>query len=300
MPLRPNWQHDREHFYKYMTAGTAKIVLGNSTLRWSSPATFNDPFDVQFDLHLEYDPARVEKEAMLRIWEVYSGERALQPGNPLGALLLAVRDRVPGLSRQDLYGVLMGAVAEGIARGAAALPQVQEDFRRQLCSIKVLCLSETYENILMWSHYASDHTGVALRFSCVPDLDSAWGAAKPMRYTKRMPRLMDEREMIDLLWGAGGIDTQDLLERAVYSKAQDWSYEREWRVFGGDGRDPRNLYDDYRFNPRELTAVYFGCRAAEANKGEAIALLADQYPHAEVYQAVQAEREFSLEFVRIS
>jgi hypothetical protein len=42
-------------FYKYMTAATAKKVLEKSTLRWALPTQFNDPFDVQFDLRVEYD-----------------------------------------------------------------------------------------------------------------------------------------------------------------------------------------------------------------------------------------------------
>ncbi len=42
----PNRQNDRKSFFKYMSPGTAKTVLENSTLRWSSPILFNDPFDV--------------------------------------------------------------------------------------------------------------------------------------------------------------------------------------------------------------------------------------------------------------
>jgi hypothetical protein len=36
-----SWTHNREHFYKYMTASAAKSVLQTRTLRWSSPALFN-------------------------------------------------------------------------------------------------------------------------------------------------------------------------------------------------------------------------------------------------------------------
>ena len=39
--------------YKYMKATTATTVLDSNSLRWSSPTLFNDPFDLQFDLHLE-------------------------------------------------------------------------------------------------------------------------------------------------------------------------------------------------------------------------------------------------------
>ena len=43
--------HNRDYFYKYtdIEAATANII--HNSFRFSSPKTFNDPFDVQFDLH---------------------------------------------------------------------------------------------------------------------------------------------------------------------------------------------------------------------------------------------------------
>jgi hypothetical protein len=42
-----------------MTAETAKNALNKCTLRWASATLFNDPFDVQFDLRVEYNRERV-------------------------------------------------------------------------------------------------------------------------------------------------------------------------------------------------------------------------------------------------
>jgi hypothetical protein len=39
-----------------MPASTAKIVLQNKTLRWSSPVEFNDPFDVPRELAFDVTP----------------------------------------------------------------------------------------------------------------------------------------------------------------------------------------------------------------------------------------------------
>jgi len=46
MPRSSNRLHDRRSFFKYTSAATAKLVLNNRTLRWSSPSLFNDPFDI--------------------------------------------------------------------------------------------------------------------------------------------------------------------------------------------------------------------------------------------------------------
>ena len=42
--MRPkHWSHDRKHFYKYMTAETAKTVLQNGTLRLVASKSFQRP-----------------------------------------------------------------------------------------------------------------------------------------------------------------------------------------------------------------------------------------------------------------
>src|ERR1035437_506982 len=41
--------------YKYVTADTGKKILENGTLRWSTPAVLNDPFDMQFAFQLPTD-----------------------------------------------------------------------------------------------------------------------------------------------------------------------------------------------------------------------------------------------------
>jgi hypothetical protein len=52
----PNRRHDRESFFKYMSAAMAAIVLQNRTLRWSSPVLFNAPFDVPWELFFGLSP----------------------------------------------------------------------------------------------------------------------------------------------------------------------------------------------------------------------------------------------------
>jgi len=44
-----------QYLYEYVTAHVAQLILRNCTLRWSAASLLNDPFDVQFDLHVEVD-----------------------------------------------------------------------------------------------------------------------------------------------------------------------------------------------------------------------------------------------------
>ena len=58
------------HFFKYMSRDAALATLQNGTLRWSTPPTLNDPFDMQFAFQL-----RIDKEVARPVrWTLVTGE----------------------------------------------------------------------------------------------------------------------------------------------------------------------------------------------------------------------------------
>jgi hypothetical protein len=281
-----------------MTAATGKTALQNRTLRWSSPALFNDPFDVQFDLHVEYDREKVIEKTMEEIWAAYSGEKKLEVSNTFSLLLAVLRDTAPGISEKEFRAEMHGAIEHGINRSEAYLPKLHADLRSEIASVKLLCLSELFDNILMWSHYSKDHTGIVLRLTCIESLDSAWGAAKPVRYERKMPRLLNESEAINLMSGQGSIDERAMLDNVVYAKAIDWDYEKEWRIFGG--RDSSVKFEDIPFHKEELTAIYLGCRIDSNDKTQIVEIAKQSYAHVELFKGKKAERSFSLEFEKLT
>jgi hypothetical protein len=127
--------------------------------------------------------------------------------------------------------------------------------------------------------------------------DSAWGVAKPVRYEKEMPFLVDEEKLVRVLSGEGTIATPELFEDAVYVKAVDWAYEKEWRLVGG--WEPDETAEFIPFNPEEVTALYLGCRMSEADKKEINEIAAKKYVHAPVYEGRKSTQRFGLEFTRV-
>jgi hypothetical protein len=55
--------HERQSFFKYVSATTATIILTKRTLRWSSPVLFNDPFDVPREVTFGFTPDNVFQAA---------------------------------------------------------------------------------------------------------------------------------------------------------------------------------------------------------------------------------------------
>ena len=92
-------------FFKYVTADTARMILENGTLRWSSPAMFNDPFDTQFDLHLEFDEAKIIDLVVDEFWKIFSGQKILEPANSVGHVLEWFLARERGITPDEIFRV---------------------------------------------------------------------------------------------------------------------------------------------------------------------------------------------------
>ena len=150
----------------------------------------------------------------------------------------------------------------------------------------------------MWSHYAEEHKGVVIELRCVPELDSVWGAASPVSYTKSMPCLIDEEFFVAMMSGQRSLEPQELMRKLVYSKAIDWSYEKEWRICGGDGRS-KSPFEDIRFWSREIEAIYLGCRMPAGDRQEIADLARQRYPHAGIFTACKSDCAFNLIFAAV-
>lgn len=274
-------------------------MLQNGTLRWSHPSLFNDPFDTQFDLHTEYDRDKVAERAMQIILDGYSGRVPIVAGNALGELLTFMRERMPGkISEVELRKTLTPGIYEGMRGQEARLPQTHEEIRAVVANFKLLCFSEVFDNILMWAHYSQNHTGVVLELSCNEKLDSAWGAARPVKYMDRMPLLVDEERLVRLMSGEGEIGEAEILENSIFVKAADWAYEKEWRIAGGT--DQTKKTEDLPLYPEEITGIYLGCRISDVNAAEIRDIVEKKYPHASLHAGRKSARRFALEFTKAS
>jgi hypothetical protein len=108
-----SWHNDRLHFFKYMTAATARIVLTNRTLRWSTASVLNDPFDMQFDMSVAIDPDRLRSAALSKMWQLYASQQPTPAKNPAGGLMELLRRSSPKLTRDEFDREFGPAMADG-------------------------------------------------------------------------------------------------------------------------------------------------------------------------------------------
>lgn len=287
------WANDRLHFFKYMSADTAKIVLKNRTLRWSCPPLLNDPFDIQFNMEIQADPVRMKAMALERLWDVFEGRASPHPNNPLGVLFSMLAAARQPISKEELLAKIGPAYDEGYDKMLAMLPSVHAEAAVIVADTKILCLTSRPDNTLMWSHYAGGHTGIVLRFRSIPEMDTPYGMAKPVDYVDEVPPLLSEEQLADIFAGVGSMHEAGILDRSVYTKSSAWSYENEWRLNTGSGRSPGKPYEDCPFGPEELDGLIFGLKTTKEVREEVTAL-ASAYPNIALMEVRREASSFGL------
>jgi hypothetical protein len=290
-------------FYKYTSPQAALAILQSGNVRYSSPLTFNDPFDIQSGLHFDFDLETLHQKIIDRIGELAAApdKPFVDSEDPWGKLVLEARKYHPthGFPRdrwvaitKDLFDFLLSEI---------------EDTRRQyeqlwknmlLPRIRVFCVSEYRDNLLMWAHYGCNHTGAVFEFWSLPSEDNPLSVARPIQYEETPPPFFSEQEWIDDLTGSKKLDHDALYKRYAYVKSAEWSYEREWRVWYPLA-DERQLYDDMAIRKSEFKCIYIGCCAKPEFERSITELVRNTFPDTKVFRATKRPDKYVLEYTEI-
>jgi hypothetical protein len=287
-----------EAFYKYMTYNTASIVLENQTLRWSTPATLNDPYDIQFDLQLNFDRKKVLRDTLDKLWKVFLGELPGAPDNRMTHAINFMRTNHNHIPKKHFMRMMEEGVKQSFSSIDKNIHKAYFETREQLSTTKILCLTDSPINQLMWAYYADSNKGVVLRFQDELGADSPYCTAVKMSYKTDIPMLFEDDELSDFLSGLIAFDQAKRINTLIYTKSDAWKHESEWRIFAGDGRDKNSPHEDVKFGSKELTGIVFGCRMPSDQRLALSQTIKQRYPHVEILQAAPARHSFQLELSR--
>ncbi len=87
--------HNREYFYKYVTADTAEKILESGMFLWSAPHLFNDPFDHQINYRFPFTGEEVAEKLCEVFERIVFGEfePTIVQQKKLGILSLRLRQQ---------------------------------------------------------------------------------------------------------------------------------------------------------------------------------------------------------------
>jgi hypothetical protein len=277
--------HNREFFYKYLTAETALKILQNRTLKYSSPAIFNDPFDTQTKISFSFEMHEFMEEFTEELYLLAHDEK--EPvGDDSNALFRDIKTwwHMAKNSFRKMPKDVFKQEARGLAEAAINwcnryIEDMNSWWRRFVKASRVFCLAEERDNLLMWAHYAKNHTGVVIEFKCLPELDNNLCVARKVGYVENPPIIAGIDEYIKHITGQEKLDYDSLFFDMILSKSIHWEYEKEWRVFipPVDMDNPVILIDDdgkeiletlISLYPQEIYSLYFGCKMKAVNTGK--------------------------------
>jgi hypothetical protein len=246
-------------------------IIANSRVYFPSPLQFNDPFDCfppfllggdvndpEFVKELARDEARMIAESGIGAEEVAA--LRVSQGVPIEKMADAVRENTVKAIRDDT---------------------------------RVLCLATEQRHPLMWSHYASSHSGICLHFRCGPD--NLFGLARQVLY-------VEERKAVLIPLKQSG---DEITDRLVFEKAKFWDYESEYRVIGHTDTtvDWGETFDEsgrVAFPPESLCGITLGMRISDPDRATITAMAAAHKPAIPVWQATESHGRFWIDVQRVA
>ena len=255
--------------YKYRDADNSWswATLTNQELYLANPREFNDPFDA--NVLLRYDLA--PKEFKRKICENYITE--VHPG-----------------AGQFLREKLMATLLERMDNPAIHDAAMQRWIDSLISKIRMVCLCPDRDNILLWSHYAKNHTGFAIGFDAV-QLYALWRTNNGFILGHVL-----YREEYPVLYPPN-IDDMDAREKIITIimniKSHIWEYEKEIRLTMFNGPQKAN------FAPDLINDIALGCNIKPENQRKILKIVDEQYPHATVRRAKLRRGAFALDFDRL-
>lgn len=280
--------------YKYRVINEYSIQnLENDEVWVTTADKFNDPYDCALTLDCQYIKEILKKNLISIVptimkqkgidLKVADAELENFRNQPLQAFLKYILEKDQTFAKepdkiQEIISFIENFFEEKLKQ------QIQKHVNTSQKGIFICCFSELNDSILMWSHYAANHTGICVEYDFKQSGpgDILTRVLQPLIYKDEIfdlsKYLLQDKEKFNNL----------VTSYLAITKSLEWSYEKEWRLsFSiGGGIDPFN-----RKVPKPK-AIYLGSKISAENKELIINLAARKgFP---VYQMKLANNAFRL------
>ena len=218
-------------------------MIAHKRIYLSNTTNFNDPWDCRpwYDSSQIDDPEYADRL--------------------VNHLYQAARKRTPHISEEEhkQKAAQLRASREALIATMDQMSSIAVEIKKRY---RVFCLTTKPSNILMWSHYATNHQGICIEFSCE---NLVFSGAFKVQYAERYPAF----DFMD--------DSEERVLQPLVWKSDAWAYEDEYRLIAqefSEGLAPSLFtFNNYLTLPMAaIRAIILGCLAPESTR-EAIATI---------------------------
>jgi hypothetical protein len=271
---------------------TAKLILENETMRWSSPLAFNDIEECQFVPFTKESSSSAFKEYQQILEKCVDGDfpPEYESYSDVTKMIVMLLQSAKGRSTMPNLAALM-------QRSFSNLDQQFREYVNEALArcFRVMCLTTQHDNALMWAHYADQHRGCVLEFEEIFKSEPRGLRHGFVQYHENLETNSDPLGI--LLFGETKEATDLMIKDVVFSKRTSWSYEKEYRFLFNESfgeiraelnlatnqraittkYQPETLFTDVEFFPKSIKSIGFGARA-ERNEIERLSkMIADKH-----------------------
>jgi len=250
--------------YKYSSFDNTIKIIESSKIKITKPSNFNDPFDCSIP-NIDYSFKEIETHFISKI-NIFMKTMGQQNLNENKKEFNNLRDEIKmdfkNSFNKDFFNELLS---------------IRKDWNSHIDNYKILCLSKSSKNILMWSHYAQEHNGIVLGFDFNKD-KPIYKKLQPVKYDKELKITKDffNKLFKDLindsikseLSGKNIINENKFANVFVnhlfdylFIKNNVWNYEEEYRLITNASQG--NFLD---FNDTSLKEIIFGIKVTKNNR----------------------------------
>lgn len=275
-------ERTKKVFYKYrMASERTEDIITKKSIWLAKPETLNDPLECQIK------PISAQ-ELRKHVREV----KTSQASGFMMSVFMAQKNgtRIFGMTERKLKRLLKTIKAadsfnkkyqiicdfyESIGATGFSSPEGYfQSLKKLLDEVGIFSLTEDPANTLMWSHYGDSHRGIAFGFEAVEGSDLADGEkCQRVNYSDTLSEFSFERGFsASMAFYATGKPIPSIsfndnqVQRAFFSKTNDWAYEREWRYI-------QKTAGAYTL-PAPITEVIFGAKCSDEVRKKYHAIIA--------------------------
>ena len=276
--------------YKYFSPKRVSVIA-DAKFRYCPLGAFNDPFEGRPSIKnvLTHEVLLNSTEAHLEAnWRT---EYERLPDN--------IRQAVSADQYHQSIQEHLRKEGNKIAATAGGLKSpITQQFHEQLDEhLGAACFSEVPDSLLMWAHYAADHTGFVVEFdSCHPHFHESRTPSDEFRRIRRV-NYREARPTKTMIESDGA--------RVYLVKSGHWAYEREWRIFRSL-KDAHTVLPDsphkvhlFEFPRESVKSIILGARIAGGIVDALKKSLStsSEYGSVSIKRAVPDEHHFLLQIV---
>lgn len=300
--------------YKYSRFNNGIKSIQNQKFKWSSIKEFNDPFESRF--HVSTDiKTKIRLAALtasikgglsitpeMKELFVKAEKNSSQEFTKITALSDKIKSKLNEFSKLDQRGyeeveiiiwneITSSPLLKNLYDKAINFSNIAR--RMMENQFGILCLSKSFNNPLMWGHYASDHKGIMFEFdfSTISKNTTLYSSIREVSYQSDYPEMSYET-LLGLNKSIFPEQSKEFMRILSFTKHDAWEYEQEYRSLASN-----NILDEYNLAaiPKEcFKSITIGCTADEGSVELVANLAKKEMPDTKIYHNSLDSKNYKL------